>query len=80
MTLTQAERDRAEVLKAQEAMDNGADDSRWRPGETAVDALIRERDELLGELITLRALVDSRHLPDALLGRLGLPENLAGDK
>lgn len=34
----------AEAEKAREAMGNGTDDSRWRPGETAVDALIRERD------------------------------------
>ncbi|NBT36170.1 MAG: hypothetical protein EBT03_11680 [Betaproteobacteria bacterium] len=33
-----------ERWKAMEAMGLGADDERWRPGETAVDALIRERD------------------------------------
>ena len=43
--LAAAKADREQVTKAQEAMGNGADDSRWRPGETAVDALIRERDE-----------------------------------
>lgn len=36
----------ADTIKAQEAMGNGADDSRWKPGERAVDALIRERDQL----------------------------------
>lgn len=36
-----------EIRKAQEATLNGADDSRWRPGETAVDALIRERNRAL---------------------------------
>jgi len=35
---------RGEVAKAQAAMDYGADDSRWKPGETSVDALIRERN------------------------------------
>ena len=38
---------RAQVSAAQAAVGNGADDARWRPGETAVDALIRERDEAL---------------------------------
>ncbi len=36
--------------KARVAMDNGVDDSRWRPGEMAVDALIRERDELRSQV------------------------------
>jgi hypothetical protein len=30
--------------KAAEAMDNGVDDERWKPGEDALTALIRERD------------------------------------
>lgn len=30
--------------RAAEAMDNGVDDSRWKPGEDALTALIRERD------------------------------------
>jgi len=32
----------AEIEKARTALGQGANDSRWRPGETAVDALIRE--------------------------------------
>lgn len=34
-----------EIGKARAAMDHGADDRRWKPGQTAVDALIAERDE-----------------------------------
>ena len=30
--------------KAVEAMGFGSDDARWRPGESAIDALIRERN------------------------------------
>lgn len=41
---------RAEIEKAAAALGYGADDSRWRPGETAVEALIRERDEALRDL------------------------------
>lgn len=41
---------RAELEKAREAMGHGTDDARWRPGETAVDALIRERDEARARL------------------------------
>lgn len=45
---------RAEIEKARAAMGHGTDDARWRPGETAVDALIRERDEALAQLAALR--------------------------
>lgn len=45
----------AEVQKAREAMGNGTDDSRWRPGETAVDALIRERDTERSARVAARA-------------------------
>lgn len=43
LSLTERERDaaRAEILKAQKALGNGVDDGVWRPGESAVDALIR---------------------------------------
>lgn len=51
------ERDAAiEIEKARAAMLHGADDSRWRPGETAVEALIRERDEARGEAADVTAL------------------------
>ena len=55
--LLRAEREQA--TKAQEAMGNGADDSRWRPGETAVEALIRERDAARTEAASLRFNGDS---------------------
>jgi hypothetical protein len=41
---------RSEVAKAQEALGNGADDARWPPGTSAVDALIAERDRLAAEV------------------------------
>jgi hypothetical protein len=47
-----------EVLKAQAAMGNGTDDGRWRPGETAVDALIRERDEAQASASTLTCVLE----------------------
>lgn len=49
------ERDRyaGEIEKARAAMAYGADDSTWRPGDTAVDALIRDRD---GERVRSHAL------------------------
>jgi hypothetical protein len=42
------ERDEArnEIAKARAALRDGADDSRWRLGETAVEALVRENAEL----------------------------------
>lgn len=45
----------ADRVKAQEAIGNGTDDSRWQPGETAVDALIRERDEARSHFARLRS-------------------------
>jgi len=47
---------RKDADKAMAAMDYGRDDSRWVPGETALDALIRERDELRNENERLRGL------------------------
>lgn len=70
-----------ELEKARKALGDGTDDDRWRPGETAVDALIRERDEALarlhqltwcaccGDRITPKTLNAQgvRHLPDSVI-------------
>jgi chromosome segregation ATPase len=50
-----SERDnlRAEITKAQESFDDDGP-SGWMPGETAVDALIRTRDEARAEVERLR--------------------------
>jgi len=41
--------DQNEIFKARDAMIRDGDDSRWQPGETTVDALIRERDAARAE-------------------------------
>jgi len=46
--------DRGEIYKVRDAMIRDGDDSRWQPGETTVDALIRERDEARAEVCRLR--------------------------
>ena len=45
-----------EERKAMAAMDWGADDSLWEPGMTAVDALIKQRDDLLHEVSMLKSI------------------------
>lgn len=67
-----------ELLKAQVVLNNGADDSRWRPGESAVDALIRERDAALGMVATLR---EALEMAVAIAyGHLGQPPPSLADK
>ena len=46
--------DQNEIFKARDAMIRDGDDSRWQPGETTVDALIRERDAARAEVERLR--------------------------
>jgi hypothetical protein len=60
-----------DILLAQEAMDNGSDDSRWIPGETAVVALIRERDKY-------RAIVHQHNLCHDMHGKVGAKEFAQG--
>lgn len=48
-------RARAEESKAMKAMDWGVDDSRWEPGTTAVDALVKERNNLIVKLPNAQA-------------------------
>lgn len=43
-----------ETMKAQGAVGGGADDARWKPGTTAVDTLISERDAANAEVERLR--------------------------
>lgn len=44
---------RAELDKVMAVFGYGADDARWRPGETAVDALIREHAEARAAAVRL---------------------------
>ena len=68
LSITEMKRD---ILAAQEAMDNGIDDSRWKPGETAVQALIRERD-------MYRDIVNAHNLCHDMHGKVGACEFAEG--
>jgi hypothetical protein len=66
---------RKDAEKAMAAMDYGRDDSRWVPGETALDALIRERNELRAENERLQGLAPElppRHPEGEGLPRYGI--------
>lgn len=57
--LNEQGRTHAQEIKAMKAMGWGADDSRWEPGTTAVDALIKERDDYQFQAASLRNVNES---------------------
>lgn len=52
--MSDCEKCREYEIKAAESMDNGVDDSRWKPGEDALTALIRERDFYREKYLSLK--------------------------